>query len=85
MSCSRIIVIRCMCSHLCQKLASMERIGFQYEANWDWDESLDPLCCNERTWGGGDDQLKEGEVTPAWLFFSPLPTCHVSVQIKNRL
>lgn len=29
MSCSRIIVMRCMCNHLCQKLASMERMGFQ--------------------------------------------------------
>lgn len=28
-SCSRRRTIRCMCSHLCQKLASMERIGFQ--------------------------------------------------------
>lgn len=49
-SCSRMMVMRCMCSHLCQTLVSMERMGFQYDANWDWEESLDPLCCRDRTW-----------------------------------
>lgn len=47
-SCSRRRTMRCMCSHRCQKLASMERIGFQYEANWEWLES-DPLCCRDST------------------------------------